>query len=117
MLLRTLLDSTIGRILELKHEMVNLDFLEFSFIEDVLSEVKLTPDQIEVPVPKYFKRDRAEEIAYWENQLKEAHAKMGIFQGDGKIQTMSREGALKILQVDGHIDQNPPNPKPAKISQ
>ena len=41
LLLRKLLDSTIGRIIELKHELVNLDFIEYSFIDDVLAEMKV----------------------------------------------------------------------------
>ena len=58
--------------------MVNLDFIEFSFIDDVLSDMKITPDKIEIPIPAYFKRERAEELAYWDNLMKETLAKMGV---------------------------------------
>ena len=78
LLLRQLLDSTIGRIIELKHELVNLDFIEFSYIDDVLSEMKVTPDKVEIPIPAYFKRDRSEELVYWDNIMKETLAKMGV---------------------------------------
>ena len=30
----------------------------------------MTPDKIEIPIPAYFKRDRTEAIAYWDNLLK-----------------------------------------------
>jgi hypothetical protein len=37
------LDGTIGRILELKNEMVSLEYSEFHYFDDVLSDLKLTP--------------------------------------------------------------------------
>lgn len=40
---RKTLDGVIGRILELKKEMLNLDFCEFQYFDDVLSDLKLTP--------------------------------------------------------------------------
>jgi hypothetical protein len=42
------------RLLELKNEMVNLEFSEYHFFDDVLSDMKLTPADIEIPVPRYF---------------------------------------------------------------
>ena len=41
--LRHVLDGVCGRVLELKTEMVNLEFSEFHFFDDVLSDLKLTP--------------------------------------------------------------------------
>ena len=41
--LRHMLDGVMGRILELKNEMVNLEFSEFHYFDDVLSDLKLTP--------------------------------------------------------------------------
>ena len=41
--LRHVLDGTMGRILELQNEMVNLEFSEFHYFDDVLSDLKLTP--------------------------------------------------------------------------
>ena len=61
-----------------QHELVNLDFIEFSFVDDVLSDMKITPDKIEIPIPAYFKRERAEELAYWDNIMKDTLAKMGV---------------------------------------
>lgn len=41
--LRHVLDGTMGRVLELKQEMVDLEFSEFHYFDDVLSDLKLTP--------------------------------------------------------------------------
>jgi len=49
--LRHVLDGTMGRILELKHEMVGLEFSEYHYFDDVLSDLKLTP------VSSYICRD------------------------------------------------------------
>lgn len=37
------LDGVVGRVLELKTEMINLEFSEFHYFDDVLSDLKLTP--------------------------------------------------------------------------
>ena len=41
--LRHCLDGVMGRIVELKHEMMNLEFSEYHYFDDVLSDLKLTP--------------------------------------------------------------------------
>ncbi|CAH8502324.1 unnamed protein product [Schistosoma turkestanicum] len=53
-LLRTLLDSVIGRFLEIKQEMVKLELSEYHYFDDVLMDLKLTPSDVEIPIPKYF---------------------------------------------------------------
>lgn len=36
------------RILELKHEMLNLELLEFHYFDDIISDLKLTPVRMQV---------------------------------------------------------------------
>ena len=55
-LLRTTLEATIGRILELKHEMMGLDFSEYHYFDELLLAMKLTPQDIELPIPKSVTR-------------------------------------------------------------
>merc|ERR1712066_1137175 len=62
LLLRKLLDSTIGRILELKHDLVNLDSLEYSYHDVTMAELGLTPSEVELIVPKFVITDRDDEI-------------------------------------------------------
>ena len=76
MLLRKLLDSTIGRILELKHDLVNLDNLEYSYHEATMAELGYNPSEVELIVPKFVITDRTESIKYWDEQMAEAKAKM-----------------------------------------
>ena len=48
-LLRKLLDSTIGRILELKHDLVNLDSLEYIGIDKQKHDIRFVEDDWESP--------------------------------------------------------------------
>ncbi|KAK1801419.1 hypothetical protein P4O66_022685, partial [Electrophorus voltai] len=53
-LIRGLLDATMGRVLELKNEMVEKEFSEFHYMDDVILDLKLTPEDLEIPIPRYF---------------------------------------------------------------
>ncbi|KAL4669133.1 hypothetical protein H8959_007687 [Pygathrix nigripes] len=53
-LLRRLLDGVAGRVLELKDELVRADLCENPCLDRVLQNLKLTPADLEVPIPKYF---------------------------------------------------------------
>ena len=37
-----------------QHELVNLDLNEFSMLDDILSDMKMTPDKVEIPIPTYL---------------------------------------------------------------
>lgn len=43
MLIRKVLDGVMGRILELKNEMVELELTEFHYFDDILQDLKLAP--------------------------------------------------------------------------
>uniref|UniRef100_A0A2K5EG52 IQ motif containing with AAA domain 1 like n=1 Tax=Aotus nancymaae TaxID=37293 RepID=A0A2K5EG52_AOTNA len=53
-LVRRLLDSVAGRVLELKDELVRAELCENHCLDLVLQDLKLTPADLEVPIPKYF---------------------------------------------------------------
>ena len=39
-------------------------------LNPISNYAQVTPDKIEIPIPAYFKRDRTESLAYWDNLLK-----------------------------------------------
>ncbi len=41
--IRQVLDSVIGRVLELKNEMVEKEFSEYHYMDDIIQDLKLTP--------------------------------------------------------------------------
>lgn len=46
LIIRQVLDGVMGRILELKNEMVQLEFSEFHYFDDILQDLKLAPVRI-----------------------------------------------------------------------
>lgn len=57
------LEACIGRMLEIRHWMTKLNRgLDFINLDDILVDLKLGPEVLEVPVPKYFIEDRAKEL-------------------------------------------------------
>ncbi|XP_052606418.1 dynein regulatory complex protein 11 isoform X3 [Peromyscus californicus insignis] len=61
-LIRKILDGVMGRVLELKNEMVELEMTEFHYFDDILQDLKLAPQQLDVPIPRYFLKERLEVI-------------------------------------------------------
>ena len=58
--LKRALEACMGRMLEVRHWLVKLNRnLDFMNIDDILVDLKLTPEELEMPVPKYFKLDQA----------------------------------------------------------
>ena len=55
-----------GRILRLKHSLAELacsgQGAQYVNLDDILVDLKLTPDVLELPVPKYFTKEREAEI-------------------------------------------------------
>uniref|UniRef100_A0A8D2B073 IQ motif containing with AAA domain 1 like n=1 Tax=Sciurus vulgaris TaxID=55149 RepID=A0A8D2B073_SCIVU len=58
-LLRRLLDGVAGRVLEIKEELVRIDLCETHCLDRVLHDLKLTPADLEVPIPKYFQLEQS----------------------------------------------------------
>ncbi|XP_013416976.1 IQ and AAA domain-containing protein 1 isoform X1 [Lingula anatina] len=98
--LRHVLDGVIGRILELKNEMINLEFSEYHYMDDVLSDLKLTPNDLEMPIPRYFLRERKEALQKTEKMLGQILAKMGPQEREEKAEVkMSMEEAIRLIQI------------------
>uniref|UniRef100_A0A8C3XQK8 IQ motif containing with AAA domain 1 like n=1 Tax=Chelydra serpentina TaxID=8475 RepID=A0A8C3XQK8_CHESE len=60
--LQHVLEGVMGRVLELKNEMVETELSEYHYMDDVLQDLKLTPADMEVPIPKYFVNQRAKAL-------------------------------------------------------
>lgn len=86
LLLKKILDGILGRILELKQEMVNLELSDYHYFDDLLSDMKLTPADAQVPIPKYFVvdaekviRDRHAFISSIRNQIEAVETPVRFF--------------------------------------
>uniref|UniRef100_A0A674IP80 AAA+ ATPase domain-containing protein n=1 Tax=Terrapene triunguis TaxID=2587831 RepID=A0A674IP80_9SAUR len=58
LVIRQVLEGVMGRILELKNEMVELENSEFHYFDDILQDLKLSPEHIEIPIPRYFIKEK-----------------------------------------------------------
>ncbi|NWU68779.1 DRC11 protein, partial [Pterocles burchelli] len=92
------LDGVIGRILELKKEMVELEKSEFHYIDNILEDLKLLPEDVEVPIPRYFIKENLEVLQQREKNLDQILLDAGL-QTEEPLQTMTLEEAIKIIQV------------------
>jgi hypothetical protein len=100
-LIRHMLDGTIGRILEMKQELFSLELLEYSYFDDLLTDMKLTPADVQLPIPRYFLSENAKVLKEREKLLGSILAQMEA-QGDTKPEeeaTMSTEEAIQLIQV------------------
>ncbi|KAJ8003910.1 hypothetical protein DPEC_G00153300 [Dallia pectoralis] len=99
---RHVLDGVMGRLLELKNEMVELEFSEFHYFDDLLQDLKLTPEDLEVPIPQYFLREKIRVLRDRENMLAHIMAKGGHIEHFEQVvsaPTMRLEEAVRVLQI------------------
>uniref|UniRef100_A0A8C3GRA1 IQ motif containing with AAA domain 1 n=1 Tax=Cairina moschata TaxID=8855 RepID=A0A8C3GRA1_CAIMO len=96
--IRQVLDGVIGRILEMKKEMVALENSEFHYIDNILEDLKLLPEDIEIPIPRYFIKENLEVLQQREKMLDEILCDAGL-QTQIPVKAMTFEEAVKMIQV------------------
>ncbi|XP_029394863.1 dynein regulatory complex protein 11 isoform X5 [Mus pahari] len=101
MLIRKVLDGVMGRILELKNEMVELEMTEFHYFDDILQDLKLSPQQLDVPIPRYFLKERLEVIKGREKILAQILTECGLNLPNVKyaVKIIALEEAVKLIQI------------------
>ncbi len=57
---------------------MNLDNLEYSYHDETLTTMGLSPSEINLVIPRFVKRDRAKEIDYWAGQMAQAIGKLEL---------------------------------------
>ncbi|XP_020494654.2 dynein regulatory complex protein 11 isoform X1 [Labrus bergylta] len=99
--IRAIVDGVMGRVLELKNEMVEKEFSEYHYMDDVLHDLKLLPTDLEIPIPRYFISERNKELQERKAMLTEI---LKMVEDTGipeplMAKDMSQEEAIKIIQV------------------
>ncbi|XP_070817354.1 dynein regulatory complex protein 11 [Chaetodon trifascialis] len=99
--IRAILDGVMGRVLELKNEMVEKEFSEYHYMDDVLHDLKLTPADLEIPVPRYFISDRSKELQERKTMLTDILKMVEVTESPEPLlaKDMSQEEAIKLIQV------------------
>ncbi|XP_076009463.1 dynein regulatory complex protein 11 [Genypterus blacodes] len=100
-IIRVILDCVIGRVLELKNEMVEKEFSEYHYMDDVLHDLKLTPVKLEIPIPHYFISECSKEIQERKLMLTNIFKIVEITDSPKPLfsHDLSQEEAIKIIQV------------------
>ncbi|NXK39738.1 DRC11 protein, partial [Piprites chloris] len=96
--IRPVLDSVMGRILEIKKEMVKLDNSECQYLDDILVELNRPLEDIEIPIPKYFIEENLEVLQQREKTLDEILLNAGL-QEQKPVEAMTLPEAIKLIQV------------------
>ncbi|XP_048056438.1 dynein regulatory complex protein 11 isoform X2 [Megalobrama amblycephala] len=100
------LEGVMGRLVELKNEMVELEYSEFHYFDDILQDFKMTPEDLEVPIPRYFVREKMRALKEREKMLAHILAKGGCQEHKTVlVQSMSMERAVWLLQVSERARQ------------
>ncbi|KAJ1187789.1 hypothetical protein NDU88_004559 [Pleurodeles waltl] len=104
---RLVLDGVMGRILELKNEMVELEMSEFHYFDDILQDFKMSPQNLEIPIPKYFVKEKMKVLKDREKILAQilADAGMQVTETIKPEKAMSLEEAVRILQISERARQ------------
>ncbi|XP_053710432.1 dynein regulatory complex protein 11 isoform X1 [Synchiropus splendidus] len=98
--IRAILEPVMGRILELKNEMVENEFSEYHYMDDILHDLKLLPEHLDIPIPHYFMSEQSKEYQEQKSMLSEIFKTVVIESPAVEVsQKMSREEAIKIIQM------------------
>ncbi|KAM6923966.1 dynein regulatory complex protein 11 [Xenentodon cancila] len=98
-LIRKVLDALIGRVLELKNEMVEKEFSEYHYMDDVLHDLKLTPAALEIPIPRYFLSEQSKEVQGRKAMLMDILKTMEDAETLDVTKDMTQEEAIRFIQV------------------
>ncbi|KAF7668345.1 hypothetical protein LDENG_00020550 [Lucifuga dentata] len=99
--IRVILDGIIGRVLELKNEMVEKEFSEYHYMDDVLHDLKLTPAELQIPIPSFFISERSKELQERKMMLANIFKMVEVIENPNLVlpRDLNQEEAIKIIQV------------------
>ncbi|NXX33363.1 DRC11 protein, partial [Nicator chloris] len=95
---RQALDGVMGRILEIKREMVALENSECHHMDDILMDLKRVPEDIEIPIPKYFVKENLRILQEREEYLHGILLNAGLLEQE-PVTAMTLEEGIKVIQV------------------
>ncbi|XP_044043451.1 dynein regulatory complex protein 11 isoform X2 [Siniperca chuatsi] len=101
---RMVLDGLTGRLLELRSQMVELELSEFHYFDELLLDLKMTPD-LEIPVPRYFLTDKIQLLRDRQTMFTNILETQRSNQKVSSVQSMSLEEAVRLLQVSERARQ------------
>ncbi|XP_060813459.1 dynein regulatory complex protein 11 [Bombus pascuorum] len=98
-LIKQLLVSCLGRILELKHELVEIDLSEYSYFDDILIKLSVTPQEVEIQIPRYFRRECLQEIEGKRKYIESILKGIGALDEVVPPKNISESEAIRLIQA------------------
>ncbi|XP_053899886.1 dynein regulatory complex protein 11 isoform X1 [Malaclemys terrapin pileata] len=107
LVIRQVLEGVMGRILELKNEMVELENSEFHYFDDILQDLKLSPEHIEIPIPRYFIKEKLKVLREREKILAQILINSGLQDIKPKkyIKPLPLEEVIRVIQISERARQ------------
>lgn len=97
-LIRNILEFSLGRYLELKNDMVNLNFNEFTFLDSATAQLGLLPQDIELKIPLHYRNERLQTIEWQHNFIDEVLKKTGFYEEEKIEVDMPIRQAILLIQ-------------------
>lgn len=98
-LILKLVEATLGRILELKTDLVEADLNEYTHCGDIIEKLKITPIDTELEIPSCFRKQRKEELAYRKNIIEGVLSRLGFIDKEKRKMPMKEHEAILIIQT------------------
>jgi hypothetical protein len=93
----------IGRMLEIKQFLVKLSGMHFINFDDILVDLKLIPETLELPVPRYFVEERQKDLTLREKLIKTLADNRDLERGQEEQepdpQALTLDDAVRVLQI------------------
>ncbi|XP_067404759.1 dynein regulatory complex protein 11 [Emydura macquarii macquarii] len=113
LVIRQVLEGVMGRILELKNEMVELENemvelenSEFHYFDDILQDLKLSPEHIEIPIPRYFIKEKLKVLREREKILAQILINAGLQDIEPKyVKPLPLEEVIRVIQISERARQ------------
>ncbi|XP_006127509.2 dynein regulatory complex protein 11 isoform X1 [Pelodiscus sinensis] len=107
LVIRQVLEGVMGRILELKNEMVVLENSEFHYFDDILQDLKLSPEHIEIPIPRYFLKEKLKVLREREKILAQILINAGLQDIELKkyVKPLPLEEVIRVIQISERARQ------------
>lgn len=98
-LVKKVLDACLGRVCELKQDLVKIDLTEYSYNDDIMMKLKLTPFDLETQIPKYFLREREIELAVRNRTMEDILKRIGVIEEEVPVERLTELEAIRIIQM------------------
>merc|ERR1711968_210120 len=102
------LENCIGQLINTKYDLVLNQQTDYVCLDDIIVDLKLTPDALEMRVPRYFRDDRDAEIKKREELMNTLLVRFDIppEEDDQKVELPTRNEGILILQRNERARQS-----------